>query len=112
MNRPERKLVNKKEILVDIIDNPQEIAGIVHFPTEQQPNAVFPCSSTAKLKKHVVTYRRDNSYDDNEEEEVRKKEVEYHEVTISPNRMKEKQFKVEVPLIRGSKVAKTSHRVN
>lgn len=60
-------------------------------------------------KKSTVIYKNQNAKnEEEEEEEKRKKEIELYEVTLSPARFKNKQFKVEIPIARGPKSIKAS----
>lgn len=101
----ERKLVKKTVIPITIIDDPKELNGLIHFPTETHHKAVVPHQSTINFKKHSVMYRnqviREN--EGGEEEENRRRELELYEIVIAPNRTKEKQFRVEVPVTKSNK---------
>ena len=57
MSKLERRLVKKTILPVQIIDDPKELTGLVHFPTETNPRAILPNTTTAVYKKNSIMYR-------------------------------------------------------
>lgn len=83
--------------------------GVVRFSTESFKTQLNPMTCHTERKKSIVIYKNQNAKnEEEEEEEKRKKEIELYEVTLSPARFKNKQFKVELPITRGPKSVKAS----
>jgi hypothetical protein len=57
MSKAERRLVKKTVIPVTVIDDPRELTGLIHFPTETLARAVVPHQATITRKKHSILYR-------------------------------------------------------
>lgn len=111
MNKGERKLIKKIVIPVTIFDDSKQINGLVNFPTQTNPKCVTPHIANAVYKKNSIMYRnqllREN---EPEEEDTRRRQVQLYDVTINPVRLKDKQYKVQIPIIRGPKSNKNSTR--
>jgi hypothetical protein len=83
--------------------------GVVRFSTESFKTQLNPVTCHTEKKKNIVIYKNQNAKnEEEEEEEKRKKEIDLYEVTLSPARFKNKQFRVEIPIIRGPKSVKAS----
>jgi hypothetical protein len=83
----------------------------VRFSTESFKTHINPVNCQTERKKSTVIYKNQNQSaknEEEEEEEKRKKEIDLYEITISPARFKNKQFKVEIPIVRGPKSVKAS----
>lgn len=79
------------------------------MPTESASTQINPVTCHTERKKNIVIYKNQNvKNDEKEEEEKRKKEIDLYEVTLCPARFKNKQFKVEIPIVRGPKSIKAS----
>lgn len=77
--------------------------------TESASTQINPVTCHTERKKNIVIYKNQNAKnDEEEEEEKRKKEIDLYEVTLCPARFKNKQFKVEIPIVRGPKSIKAS----
>lgn len=77
--------------------------------TESASTQINPVTCHTERKKNIVIYKNQNAKnDEDEEEEKRKKEIDLYEVTLCPARFKNKQFKVEIPIVRGPKSIKAS----
>lgn len=81
----------------------------MRFSTESYKAHISPVTCHTKRLKNFVYYSNQAAKnEDEEEEEKRKKEINLYEVTLSPARFKNKQFKVEIPIARGPKSIKAS----
>jgi hypothetical protein len=77
--------------------------------TESASTQINPVTCHTERKKNIVIYKNQNAKnDEDEEEEKRKKEIDLYEVTLCPARFKNKQFKAEIPIVRGPKSIKAS----
>lgn len=83
--------------------------GVVRFSTEPANIKINQVTCNTERKKSIIVYKNQNvKNDDEEEEEKRKKEIELYEATISASRWKNKQYKIEIPIVRGPKSVKAS----
>lgn len=112
MQKPTRRLVKKTVIPVSLIDNPSEVCGLIHFPTEQNPKNITPNETTVSRKTHTISYKRESLNEDNEEEVYKKREIEYFDIALAPRRTKEKHFRIEVPVTKGLKSARNFTRLS
>ena len=67
MEAVERKMVKKTVIPVTFIDNPQDIKGLMHFPTEQNHKGVKNANISVSRRKFVISYKREAEEDEEEE---------------------------------------------
>ena len=55
----QKKLVKKTVIPVQVIDDPQLINGLMHFPTEHNPKMLFPNTTNVTRRRFVVSYKKE-----------------------------------------------------